>query len=306
MIHALLVLIAVFFDYLLGEPKRYHPLAGFGRLAVMLEGMLYGTTTPPGAYLRLAGLFAWVMLIAPFVLLSAWLASIPMLGYGFEVLFLYLALGASSLALHARTVAHALKQRRLNFAREHVAMMVSRETKELDETGVSRATIESVLENGNDAIFAALFWFTVLGAPGVVMYRLANTLDAMWGYRDDRYRYFGWASARIDDLLNWVPARLTALTYILVGRTRQGLRCWRRQAPQWYGMNPGVVMSSGAGAMNVTLGGAARYHGQLKQRPLLGAGQAPTVEDIERSVLFVQRGQWLWLAVIFCGAWAIA
>jgi adenosylcobinamide-phosphate synthase len=92
----------------------------------------------------------------------------------------------------------------------------------------------------------------------------------------------------------------------LVGHSRQGLRCWRQQAPLWYGPNPGVVMSSGAGAMNLLLGGPAQYHGLVKQRPLIGAGQVPTVADIERSVLFVQRGLWLWLAVIFCGAWALA
>ena len=169
-----------------------------------------------------------------------------------------------------------------------------------------RATIESVLENGCDAIFGALFWFMLLGAPGVVLYRLANTLDAMWGYRNERYRYFGWASARIDDLLNWAPARLTALTYILVGRTRQGWQCWLQQSPRWYGVNPGVVMAAGAGALDVLLGGPAPYHGMIKERPFIGSGNIPVIADIERSVLFVQRGLWLWLFVLFTGGWIIA
>lgn len=301
-----MVLIAVFLDYLLGEPKRWHPLAGFGRLAVLAEGVLYGARRPPPAWLRLAGLLAWTGLVIPLVLLVWWLSTLAWLHYALEVILLYLALGAQSLGQHARLVAHALQQGRLPAARQQVGMMVSRDTAELDETAVIRAAIESVLENGCDAVFGALFWFVLLGAPGVVLYRLANTLDAMWGYRNERYRYFGWAAARLDDALNWVPARLTALTYIIVGRSRQGWRCWRQQAGTWYGTNPGVVMATGAGALNLTLGGPAPYHGMLKERPLLGSGPVPQVTDIERSVLFIQRGQWLWLAVIFFGSWLLA
>lgn len=306
LIHSLIVLIAVFLDYLLGEPKRFHPLAGFGRLAVIVEGILYGTRQAPAIGLRMLGIFAWLLLVLPLVMLVWWLAKIPWLQYVLEVGLLYLALGAQSLGQHARTVAYALKQGQLPAARQRVSMMVSRDTGELDETAITRATIESVLENGCDAIFGTLFWFVILGAPGVVLYRLANTLDAMWGYRNARYLYFGWAAARIDDVLNWAPARLTALTYIIVGRTRQGWQCWQQQAGSWYGTNPGVVMSTGAGALNLTLGGPAPYHGLIKQRPLLGMGQVPQVADIERSVLFIQRGQWLWLAVIFFGSWALA
>ena len=306
LIHALMVLIAVFLDFLLGEPKRFHPLAGFGRLAVVVEGILYGARQPPAAVLLIAGTLAWLALVLPFVLLVWWLSSMSGVQYVLEVVLLYLALGAQSLGQHARHVAHALKQGHLPEARQRVGMMVSRDTGELDKTAVTRATIESVLENGCDAVFGTLFWFVLLGAPGVVLYRLSNTLDAMWGYRNARYLHFGRVAARMDDLLNWAPARLTALTYIIVGRTKQGWQCWVSQAGSWYGINPGVVMATGAGALNLTLGGPAPYHGLLKERPLLGMGQAPQVEDIERSVVFIQRGLWLWLAVIFFGSWTLA
>ncbi|MDH5180860.1 MAG: adenosylcobinamide-phosphate synthase CbiB [Gammaproteobacteria bacterium] len=303
MLIVLLILAAVFLDYLLGEPERLHPLAGFGRLAVWVEGRLYGTRRLSAPVLRLAGAIAWLILIIPFVFAGWWLGSQGMVGQALAVVLLYLALGANSLFQHARTVAHGLQQQHLSYARERVGMMVSRDTAQMNQTEVVRATIESVLENGCDAIFGALFWFLLLGAPGVVLYRLANTLDAMWGYRNERYADFGWAAARSDDLLNWIPARLTALGYIVVGKTAQGWRCWQQQGRRWYGVNPGVVMASGAGALNLVLGGPARYHGMLKERPILGAGKAPDVNDIERSVLFVQHSLWLWLGVMFIGGW---
>ncbi|HEX8962160.1 MAG TPA: CobD/CbiB family cobalamin biosynthesis protein, partial [Rhodocyclaceae bacterium] len=181
--------------------------------------------------------------------------------------------------------------------RRRVGWMVSRDTSVLDEEGVSRAAAESVLENGNDAIFGTLFWFFVAGGPGALLYRLANTLDAMWGYRDARRVHFGWAAARIDDVLNFIPARLTALTYALLGRTGVALACWRTQAGAWSSPNAGPVMAAGAGALAVRLGGAAIYHGAAEQRPTLGAGAPPAAADVGRAVALVERGQWLWLAV---------
>ncbi|MFZ3018878.1 MAG: adenosylcobinamide-phosphate synthase CbiB, partial [Gallionella sp.] len=191
-------------------------------------------------------------------------------------------------------------------ARQAVGMLVSRDTSQLDEEGVSRATVESVLENGNDAVFAALFWFVVAGAPGVLLYRLSNTLDAMWGYRNARYNEFGWAAARLDDVLNFIPARLTAASYALLGHTRSALSCWRQQASMWSSPNAGPVMASGAGALQVQLGGAAIYHGQLEQRPALGCGHAAGATDIARAVRLVNHSLYLWMAAIASGALLIA
>jgi len=291
----------VLLDRLLGEPRRWHPLVGFGRLADAAEsGLRRGAPGHPLGN-RLRGLVAWTILVLPFVALAAWFAH-PVI----DVLLLWLALGGRSLGEHARAVAAPLAAGDLPTAREKVGMIVSRDTTQLDEEGVAAAAVESVLENGNDAVFGALFWFFVAGGAGAVLFRLANTLDAMWGYKDARRIHFGWAAARLDDLLNFIPARLTALTYALLGSTQNALACWRAQAPQWSSPNAGPVMAAGAGALKVGVGGTARYHGRDEDRPALGSGAPPTAADIGRAVALVERGQWLWLGVFAAGSLALA
>lgn len=292
---ALAMLAGLGLDAALGEPRRAHPLVAFGRLAATLERRMHRDR-------RGAGVVAWSVAVLPVVALvalasqwlsawSAWASS------AFGAAMLYLAVGHRSLGEHARAVETALRAGDLDAARNAVGRMVSRDTAALDATQVAAAATESVLENGSDAVFGALFWFALLGAPGVVLYRLANTLDAMWGYRTPRLARFGWAAARIDDALNFVPARMTALTYALLGRARSALRCWRTQAPQWDSPNAGPVMSAGAGALGVRLGGPAPYHGRWESRPLLGEGRSPDADAIRAALRLVRRGVWLWLAL---------
>jgi adenosylcobinamide-phosphate synthase len=144
-------------------------------------------------------------------------------------------------------------------------------------------------------VFGTLFWFAVAGGPGALLFRLANTLDAMWGYRNSRFLEFGCAAARIDDALNWIPARLTALSYALLGNTKQAWRCWRTQASQWSSPNAGPVMASGAGALGVMLGGAACYDGVIEHRPLLGAGSQAVAADIGRAWRLVAGTTAMWI-----------
>ncbi|MBV7562326.1 adenosylcobinamide-phosphate synthase CbiB [Pseudomonas sp. sia0905] len=281
-------------DAALGEPKRWHPLVGFGKLANRLEQRF----NPSGGGWRSHGVSAWCLAVLPLTLLTVLLVQLPWIGWLVQIVALYAALGLRSLDQHAQPVAQALRLGDLPMARQRVGYMVSRRTEDLDATGVARAGTESVLENGSDAVFAALFWFLVAGAPGVVLYRLSNTLDAMWGYRNERFERFGWAAAKIDDLLNYVPARLVALTYAVLGRSALAMRCWQRQAPQWDSPNAGPVMAAGAGALGVSLGGAAVYHGELHQRPELGEGPPPRARDIERAMNLVWGGVLLWLLLM--------
>lgn len=299
LLHALSALAGVLLDRLLGEPRHFHPLVGFGWLAERAEAALRRGAPGHAVGNRLRGLVAWGLLVLPWVALALWFAH-PLL----DVLLLWLALGGRSLGEHAQAVAAPLAAGDLATARAQVGLIVSRDTTQLDASGVATAAVESVLENGNDAVFGALFWFFTLGGAGALLYRLANTLDAMWGYKDARRIYFGWAAARLDDLLNFIPARLTALTYALLGSTQNALACWRTQAGAWASPNAGPVMAAGAGALQVSLGGMARYHGQDELRPALGCGAPPTAADIGRAVALVGRGTWWWLALF--GLWSVA
>lgn len=286
-------------DRVFGEVRRFHPLVGFGRWAGWVErGCRRAFHGAGGAGTRLAGMLAWALAVLPWVAAALWLRGVhPQAHWAVDVGLLYLALGGRSLAGHAHAIAVPLAAGDLDAARVRVGWIVSRDTSALDAEGVARAATESVLENGNDAVFGALFWFMAAGGAGALLFRLANTLDAMWGYRTPRYLRFGWAAARIDDVLNFLPARLTALTYAVLGRTRRALACWRSQAPAWDSPNAGPVMAAGAGALGVRLGGAAIYHGREEMRPLLGEGRAPDVAGIHDALALVRRGAWLWLAV---------
>lgn len=295
---AALALAAVLLDWWLGESKRFHPLVGFGRLAVLIDHQFYGGTNIGPYARRLRGVLALALLLAPFVAIAAFVTALPFVGNVFSVAALYFALGHKSLHDHARPVVEALHAGDEIAAREFVSRMVSRDSAALD---IEQAATESVLENGNDGVFGALFWFVIAGGAGAVLYRLANTLDAMWGYRSARYLHFGWAAARFDDVLNFIPARLTAMTYAVLGSTRRALRCWHAQAPAWDSPNAGPVMAAGAGALGVRIGGPARYDGEWHERPVLGVGDSPNVHDIEHALRLVRYGVILWLGVFMFG-----
>ncbi|MCL9844690.1 adenosylcobinamide-phosphate synthase CbiB [Ralstonia solanacearum] len=302
---ALAALAGAGLDRLLGEVPRWHPLVGFGRMAAWIERGLNRRPAARGLS-RVAGLLAWSVAVLPCVAVTAWItARTPdatrLSAWIADIVALYFAVGARSLRDHIAPIAEALRGGDLPGARSLASRIVSRDLRDADEEAIARAAVESALENGSDAIFAPLFWLVVGGAPGVALYRLANTLDAMWGYRNARFGSFGWAAARIDDVLNWMPARLTAMSYALLGHTADALRCWRAQAPGWSSPNAGPVMASGAGSLRVQLGGLARYDGIDETRPPLGLGQPARAEDIRRALALVSRTLGLWLAVLAAG-----
>jgi len=294
---SLTLILAVLLDHWLGEPQKYHPLVFFGHLATHAEKKL---RNPDHSALkqRVMGFIALVLMAVPVTLLIYAISQWPIINTILAPVILYFCIAANSLKHHALLILQALENRDLNSAKNAVAMIVSRQTEKMTEDDVRRASIESVLENGADAVFAPIFWFIVAGPAGAILYRLSNTLDAMWGYKNQRFIYFGWAAARFDDLLNWLPARLTAFSYALLGRTKLALQCWKTQAPLLDSPNAGPVMTSGAGALNIQLGGPAWYHGKLKQKVFFGNKRVPDNNDINKANSLITASLVLWLIII--------
>lgn len=295
---ALLAVFGVVLDLILGEVNRWHPLVGFGRVANVIE-----RTFNRGRYKYARGALAWGVAVLPFVLIGYWLIDgltkfDAIAGAVLHVVLLYLCLGLRSLYDHTAPIAQALQKNDLVTARAMTGRIVSRDTSQADASDLAKASVESLLENGNDAVFGTLFWFIVAGGPGAMLFRLANTLDAMWGYRTSRFLAFGCVAARLDDALNWIPARLTALSYALLGNTKLAWQCWRTQSPTWESPNAGPVMAAGAGSLGLALGGDAIYHGILESRPPLGRGCPPAPSDIRRAWHLVFGTTALWVGMI--------
>lgn len=298
---ALSLLVVLLLDRLFGEPNVLHPLVGFGKWVDWCRSALQLPVQVKPCQQRLNGVLAWGLAVLPFVLVLWWLLAVlpDWLEFILGTIVLYFTIGWQSLRQHGVAIAEPLRHGWLDDAREAVGRIVSRDTSSLSEGEISKAGIESVLENGSDAIFAPIFWFVLLGPVGALGYRLSNTLDAMWGYKTPSLLHFGWCAARIDDVLNYLPARLVVLTYAVCGKREPAMRCARQQGCRWKSPNAGPVMAAGAGALTVKLGGKAQYFGETQERPCLGEGREPTVEDLDKSIWLVDKGVYLW-AIVLC------
>ncbi len=272
-------------DQLLGDPRRWHPVAGFGQLAVALEQRRYADD-------RTRGVLHEAVLVGGALLLGGAIQRVvrdrPVLSVLATGAATWAVLGGRSLARESEAIAARLAADDLPGARARVANLVSRDPQSLDADGVARAALESVAENTSDAVVAPLLWGAVAGIPGLLGYRAINTLDAMVGYRNDRYRNFGWAAAKLDDLANWLPARLTAALAtaaapLVGGDPSDAVRAVREHSGQHPSPNGGVVEAAFAGALGVRLGGRNTYGGVVEDRGELGFGTAPAPADLARA-----------------------
>jgi adenosylcobinamide-phosphate synthase len=267
-------------DLALGDPQHHHPVAGFGAAADALERVIYRDS-------RWAGVaYAGVLL-----------GGVTLLGVAVErgagrfgiAAATWTALGGTSLLRTGSEMTDVLAVDDVTAARRLLPSLCGRDPDALDADGLTRAALESLAENTSDAQVGPLLWAAVGGAPGALGYRAVNTLDAMVGYRSPKYARFGWAAARLDDLGNVVPARVTAVLVVLcaplVGGSATGaVRAWRRDASRHPSPNAGVVEAAFAGALGVRLGGPTRYPHGLEIRPTLGDGHPPRADDLRRAV----------------------
>ena len=274
-------------DLVFGDPRRGHPVALFGSGAAALERLTYADSRGAGA-----------------VHVGALLGSLGVLGVAVEraagrrgpgwtavatAAATFVALGGTSLSRTGAQMASLLDAGDIDDARRMLPSLCGRDPAALDSAGLARAALESVAENTSDAHVAPALWAAAGGVPAVIVYRGANTLDAMIGNRSPRYARFGWAAARSDDAANFVAARMTALLVaacapLVGGSPAEALRAWRRDAARHPSPNAGVVEAAFAGALGVRLGGPTQYAHDLEIRPTLGDGRAPEVPDLARAV----------------------
>lgn len=279
------IAVAAVVDLLIGDPRRGHPVAGFGRCATALETITYRDSRAAGVlHVSMLG----GALAAGGIRAQRWARGAPA-AVALTAVATWAALGGTTLARTGSAMADLLDAGDVDGARELLPALCGRDPASLDGAGLARAACESVAENTSDAGVAPLLWAAVGGVPAVLAYRGINTLDAMIGNRSARYAGFGWAAARLDDAANLIPARVTAVLTALCaplagGSSVAALRSWRRDAARHPSPNAGVTEAAFAGALGVRLGGPTQYRYQLEIRPTLGDGPAPTPADLRRAV----------------------
>ena len=272
-------------DRALGDPRRGHPVALFGTWAGWVETRTHRDS-------RAAGVLTEALVLAPPLALGVDATRLPGPARALATAALtWAALGGTSLGREGLAVHDLLASDDLPGARTRVRNLVGRVTDDLTADEVARAAVESVAENTSDAVVGTLVWGAALGPLGVVLHRTANTLDAMHGHRTARYARFGWAAARLDDLLGWVPARFTVLATAAASPLRAGevVRTAVRDGRDHPSPNAGPVEAGFAAALGLRLGGRTVYASGAEDRVVMGSGPAPTVADLPRAVLLARR-----------------
>ncbi|RLV56209.1 cobalamin biosynthesis protein [Aeromicrobium phragmitis] len=268
-------------DRWLADPRRFHPVAGFGRIAATLERRTYADSVGRGA-----------VHTATLVAAAAALGAVAERQHRFlaTAIATWAVLGGRSLEREAATIGAFLDAGDLPAARRRLTHLVGRDPSELSENEVARAVVESVAENTSDAVVAPLLWGGLAGVPGLLAYRAVNTLDAMIGHRNPRYERFGKAAARADDAANLLPARLAAALATVLGSDRRGaLGAWRRDASGHPSPNAGPVEAAFAGALGIRLGGTNVYGERIEHRPQLGDGRPVEPRDIAPTARLARR-----------------
>lgn len=279
------LLLGMVLDAAIADPRRAHPVAAFGRTAAVVESRIWADSRGRGVSFALGCVGG----AAAAGLLAEQAARRSSLRVAITALGTWAALGGTTLAREALTMRRLLDNDDLPTARKRLAHLCGRDASVLDSAELARATVESVAENTSDAVVAPLFWGAVAGMPGLLAYRAVNTLDAMVGHRTARYARFGWAAAKLDDLANLIPARITGLLAsglapVVGGSPGAAIRAFWRDGGNHPSPNAGRCEAAFAGALGIRLGGTNVYGDTAEQRGPLGNGRRPEPVDIARAV----------------------
>ncbi len=304
MTHLEILIFALVLDALIGEPENLwhripHPAALMGHAISRLDTLLN-----KGTQRRIAGVLALSILLVVTATIGILIACLPDFGI-IEALFAAVLLAQKSLTQHVSAVARGLEIS-LSEGRNRVAMVVGRDVKALDENGVTRSSIESAAENFSDGIIAPAFWLLLFGLPGIMIYKMINTADSMIGYRNEKYAEFGWTAARLDDLVNYIPARLTGLLICAAHASTYAFKVMMRDANLHRSPNAGWPEAATAAVTGVAISGPRTYEGFLTDDPFVHAeGRRDLIPaDIDHAVNALWRS-WALLVSLLILVWVL-
>ncbi len=288
------ILLAVALDRYLPDRQGIKPFSWYRDWAESIEERFNGGKRVHGIG---AVLLATLPLLVGMLLVRYVLGELSgVLRFAFDVFVLYLCLDIYRLGRSASAVSEGLEGGNLTDANDHLRELSGKSASEQTEAAIARATVETVLRQGNSLVISPLFWFLLLGPFGAVLQRLSSILDMLWGHRYERFAEFGWAAARFDDVLGWLPARVTALSYALMGSFEDALHCWRRRMGVWSDINSGPLLASGFGAMHMQSCEVLPEEGEYEVKPA-ELTVVPDAGHVRRVVALVWRVLLLWLAI---------
>ena len=307
--YALIPIAALVIDTIYGDPRSdWHPVVLIGKLISFYENKLYPEPKTSNGTMFLRGMVTVLLVLLTVGLITGLLVWLSVKGgilfyAAMGAVILYFTITPRALCRDGMEIYHLLKAGDIVAARKRLSWIVGRDTENLDESDIARGTVETIAENTTDGIISPLFWFLLFGPVGAMVYRAENTMDSMLGYKNDRYLYFGRFAARLDDVLNYIPARITFLLFVASAAIlkldwKNAKKIGLRDAPKHPSPNGGYAEATVAGAMHVRLGGYNYYEGKPEFREYMGDPDTPLKADHIKQAIYMMYGATILFVVL--------
>lgn len=307
--YALIPIAALVIDTIYGDPRSdWHPVVLIGKLISFYENKLYPEPKTSDGNMFLRGMVTVLLVLLTVGLITGLLVWLSVKGgilfyAAMGAVILYFTITPRALCRDGMEIYHLLKAGDIVAARKRLSWIVGRDTENLDESDIARGTVETIAENTTDGIISPLFWFLLFGPVGAMVYRAGNTMDSMLGYKNDRYLYFGRFAARLDDVLNYIPARITFLLFVASAAIlkldwKNAKKIGLRDAPKHPSPNGGYAEATVAGAMHVRLGGYNYYEGKPEFREYMGDPDTPLKADHIKHAIYMMYGATILFVVL--------